>query len=530
VSDPAPPAPAPGPAPPGAQDQGARLADGEWHRVHPLSPAIRSWQLVVFILVVAIQNVGGDLFRGDVLDATQASGRILAGGTAIVVVAVAMVIGIATLSWRMTRFRVTQDALELNSGVLNRQQRRARLDRLQAVDVVQPLVARIAGLARITLEVAGGSGSAVTLSYLTEAQATSLRNHLLARAAGLHYETDEAPEAPEHHVVDVPAPRLIGSLLLSGPAIVAALAGIAAIGAAAGIGRLEPVFTLFPILIGTVSVLWARFNGGFGFRVATSPDGLRLRHGLLEQRAQTVPPGRVQAVSVKQPLLWRGCDWWSVEVNVAGYGGGSDDARSTETTLLPVGTRGDALAVLSLVQPELSVEPGESPAEVVVSGLVGEGPAHGYITVPRNARFVDPVAYRRTGARVTREALLIRRGRLVRRLDVVPHARSQSWGLTQGPLQRRLGLASFALHSTPGPVTPQVPHLAAGVAATLLSDQTERARHARAAAGPERWMEARLSGSATAPASPVPPADPPRENPSVPQPPAAPGSAGSSPA
>jgi putative membrane protein len=206
--------------------------------------------------------------------------------------------------------------------------------------------------------------------------------------------------------------------------------------------------------------------------------------------------------------------------------------------LLPVGTRADALAVLSLVQPELTVEPGESPAEVVVAGLVGEGPAHGFVTAPEAAKWVDVVAYRRTGARVTREALLIRQGRFVRRLDVVPHARSQSWGLRQGPLQRRLGLASFALHSTPGPVTPQVPHLDAGVAAALLADQTERARHARAAAGPERWMEPRperrhagpepgreggpgVSGSASA--SPSPGQEPSSSPP-------APGRPGSSPA
>jgi putative membrane protein len=494
-------------------DQGARLADGEWHRVHPLSPAIRSWQLVIFVLLVAVQNVGGDLASGDLPDlgATSPGGRTLAGGGAVVLGIVLAVLGVAWISWRMTRFRVTPDALELNSGVLFRQQRRARLDRLQAVDVVQPLFARLAGLARITLEVAGGSGSAVTLSYLTETQATSLRNHLLARAAGLHYESDEAPEAPEHPVVEVPAPRLIASLVLSGAAVSLVLALVAGFAAAVGFGQVGPVLGSFPVLIGVVGVLWARFNGGFGFRVATSPDGIRLRHGLLEQRAQTVPPGRVQAVRVRQPLLWRAVDWWSVEVNVAGYGS-SGDSRSPESVLLPVGTREDAIAVLSLVQPQLTVEPGESPAEVVVAGLAGAGTAHGYLTAPPRAKWVDPVVYRRTGARVTREALLIRRGLFVRQLDVVPHARSQSWGLTQGPLQRRLGLASFQLHSTPGPVTPQIPHLEAGVAAALLQDQTERARQARASAGPERWMEG-LSAtgpvSRDAPAGSTPPSTPP---------------------
>jgi len=90
-------------------------------------------------------------------------------------------------------------------------------------------------------------------------------------------------------------------------------------------------------------------------------------------------------------------------------------------------------------------------------------------------------------------------------------------------VQRRLGLASFQLHSTPGPVTPQVPHLDAGTAAALLADQTERAGHARASAGPERWMEG-VNG--TAAASPDPPSDPPTAPPAAP----APGSEGSSPA
>src|SRR5204862_3887817 len=115
---------------------------------------------------------------------------------------------------RMTRYRVTAEALELNHGVIVRHQRRARLDRLQAVDVVQPLVARIFGLAKLKLEVAGGSGSSIELSYLTDTQARQLRNHLLAAAAGLTYETPHAPEAPERGVAEVPVPRLILSLLL----------------------------------------------------------------------------------------------------------------------------------------------------------------------------------------------------------------------------------------------------------------------------------------------------------------------------
>jgi putative membrane protein len=474
------------------------LADGQWHRMHPLTPVVRSWRVLVVILVFVVQSFGDNVVSGDGVPTQRPdiAGRVLAGGGAVVLALLAVVGGYAWLSWRLTRFRVADDALELYSGVVFRQHRRARLDRLQTVDVAQPFVARLAGLARLTLEVAGGHDSSVALSYLREVDALALRNHLLAEAAGVRYEGEQAPEAPEHQAMEVPVTRLIGSLALSGPAI-ALVVGVAGfVIASVIVGDPGPILGVFPTVIGVAGLLWGRFNGGFGFRVATAPDGLRLRHGLLEHRAQTVPPGRVQAVRLSQGPLWRAADWWSVRVNIAGYsGGGSDPKDESGHTLLPVGSRYDAVAVLALVLPDLGVEEPENPWSVVEAGLTGTSSGSGtggrYVVAPRRARWVDPIAWRRTGVRVTDQALLIRRGVISRSLDVVPHARTQSLGLTQGPLQRRLGLASFELHSTQGPVVPVVPHLDAGVAARLLADESVRAENARAASGPERWMERR---------------------------------------
>ena len=481
--------PAQPPAPAVIEAGAVREREGTWRRVHPLTPVVRSWQLVVVVLIVVAQSWGDDVVRGQGLPGPgRLDGRWLLGGGAVLVLVIAGIGLSAYVSWRMTRFRITEDALELYQGVFYRQHRRARLDRLQAVDVVQPLIARLVGLARLTLEVAGGNGSGVTLSYLTEAEARSLRNHLLARAAGVRYETEEAPEAPEHQTLEVPTGRLVGSLALSGSAV--ALVGGALVLLVSGVvlRRVEPLVAIGPMVFATAGVLWARFNAGFAFRVATSPDGVRLRYGLLEHRSQTVPPGRVQALRISQPPLWRPADWWRVQLTVAGYGEAGGGDASPGNVLLPVGTREEAIAVAALVFPDLGVEPAEETLPVVHAGLAGDGPGHGYLTSPPAARWADPVGWRRTGARVTGEALLIRHGRWWRVFDVVPHARSQSWGLTQGPLQRRWGLASFALHSTPGPVTPQVPHLAADEAARLLEGQAERARGARERARPERWM------------------------------------------
>ncbi|MBT0767710.1 PH domain-containing protein [Kineosporia sp. J2-2] len=465
------------------------LADGEWHLMHPATPLLRSWQVLAVVLVFVVQSLGNDVVSGDAdFETPHIAGRWLAGGGAVLLLIVLAGVGLAFLSWRSARFRVLDEALELHTGVLFRQQRRARLDRMQAVDVVQPFLARLLGLARLTVEVAGGKESNVALSFLREDDARALRNHLLASAAGLTYEGPHAPEAPERSTLEVPVGRLILSLLVSTPAIIF-VAGLLLLGViSVVIGNPGPLLASFAPLLGAAGVLWARFVSGFGFRVADSPDGLRLRYGLLEQRTQTVPPGRVQAVRLSQNLLWRRPGWWTVHVNIAGYGGEDNDSKSG-STLLPVGPKVEAVGVLALVLPDLGVDPGENPWDVVDAGLTGTGPQAGYLTAPRRSRWVDPVSWGRSAVRVTDQALLIRSGRIHRHLDIVPHARTQSLGLSQGPVQRRLRLASFTVHSTAGPVEPVAAHLDASQASELIAVQSFRAEQARKASGPERWME-----------------------------------------
>lgn len=466
---------------------------GEWKRVHPLTPLIRSWQLFLFFLLFTGQQVisdgleeGTENLRPDL----RGSGPLLVLG--ILLAAVLLVIGLSALVWRFMRYRVGADSLEIHTGVLFRQHRSARLDRIQTVDVVQPLVARAVGLARLRVEVAGGSDSKIDLSYLTESHAQNLRAELLARAAGVEFTGPLAPVAPELHRLEVPATRLVASLLLSVPTLLLVL-GLAALTALAiGARTVAPLAGVVPGLLVAASTLWERFSHGFAFRVSTSPDGLRLRHGLLEQQTQTVPPGRVQALRVSQPLLWRHRDWWRIQMIIAGYGQ-EVSGRSEQTTsiLLPVGTREETLGVLAMALPDLGDTGPDTPRQVVEAGMTGTSADHGFVTVPRAARPLDPVGWRRGGFRVTGDALLVRHGRFHRTVDLVPHARTQSCGVRQGPVQHRLGIATFTLHTTPGAFTVGAEHLDRAVCAGLLDEQVLRARAARRAAGPERWMEDR---------------------------------------
>ncbi|GAB3595971.1 PH domain-containing protein [Angustibacter peucedani] len=465
-------------------------------RLHPLTPLVRGWKVVAVLLAVVAQQRGGEVFRQGVPSRREALISLGVLGGVVVVVGI-----YGLLAWQRSAYRVEPDALRLHRGVLFRQERQARLDRLQAVDVVRPLLARFFGLAELKLEVAGGDDSTITLSLLREDDAQQLRNTLLARAAGLTYEGEVAPEAPEHELLVVPVGRTVESFLRSGLSVVAVVAVVAAVVAVAVTRQFAVLAGAFPVAIGLGSAVWSRFTSAFGFRVATSPDGIRLHHGLLTTRSQTVPPGRVQAVRVRQPLLWRGRDWWSLEVNVAGYGGGSrggndvgGDSARQENVLLTVGSRAEALLVLRLALPTLDPHDETGPVPQALSaGLTGTSrDDDGFLVAPRSSRWLDPVGWRRHGVDVLDDVLLLRRGRLTRELDVVPHARTQSLGVQQGPLQRRLGLASFVLHSTRGPITPSVQHLPTALVATLLDDQAARARHARASAGDAdqgRWME-----------------------------------------
>ncbi len=153
----------------------------DWVRVHPVTPVVRGWKVLAVLIVVVMQQLEFDVSNAVRMVRVVGLGPV---GAALVVI-VGLGFGYAALAWRMTRYAVDDDAIYLQTGVLFRRQRAARLDRIQGIDTIQPLVARLFGLTELKIEVAGGSDSAVRLSFLRDEVAQALRNDLLARAAGV---------------------------------------------------------------------------------------------------------------------------------------------------------------------------------------------------------------------------------------------------------------------------------------------------------------------------------------------------------
>lgn len=109
-------------------------APREWARSHRITPVIHAVRGVTAIgaaLAITLAQEGG-------LGKAGAPTWIL---PAALLGALPLVAGFAYVAWRVNEYKVTVDAVHQRKGLLFRQQRQARLDRLQAVDVVQPLLA-----------------------------------------------------------------------------------------------------------------------------------------------------------------------------------------------------------------------------------------------------------------------------------------------------------------------------------------------------------------------------------------------------
>jgi putative membrane protein len=475
----------------------AAESDGEWLRVHPASPFVRGWIALAAIGFFFGRDAFERMLQGQAVLNNGLSGRglwLLGAGAVMLVLSVVGFI----ISWYFTRYQVAGGYVRVNTGFLFKQQRQARLDRVQAIDIEQPLLARIFGLAELKFEVADAGESAVRLAYLPIDDARQLRATILARAAGVELDPTQpaapAPEAPEHPVLSVPPSRLMGSLLLSGHSVFVVLGAAAAVVLSALTENQGFFLALLPAVLGLVAAYWSSFNKGYNFTAAISPDGIRLRYGLLDTQAQTLPPGRIQALKISQPPLWRLFGWYRMQVNVAGYGlGGGDGQGPSRTTLLPVGTIADVYSMLALVLPD----PGTpEPIRVFTAGLNGLAGSStpgtdadaGFVTTPRRGRLLAPLGWRRNGFAATDTALLIRSGRWWRQLVVVPHQRTQSMALHQGPLARRFRLVDLVLHTTAGPVTPRLIQAGVDEARKLFDEQAARARAARRRQTSEQWL------------------------------------------
>lgn len=585
-----------------------RLEPGVWHRVHPITPVMQMGGALVAAVIAVIvfganllQGMFGEILRGE---ADLRKGSELADDVPVMFVlllllavfaVIAAGVGLLFWQWKMTAYRYDDRVVEYKHGIVSKAHRHANFLRIQSVDVQQPFLARIFGLATLVFDVAGGSDSNITILYLKKTQAEQLRDIILVnvrRAKAAAAPTVAAPEAaltgpnptgptadggsvqfsgassdagqpglqnqpgrpgrdasgtqhnpeapgmpagarivsalsgrgagvgsdlagsfqeliapytrsgrikPDGELVRVPLHRTILSAFLTTGVVVSLaliLLALAAVGVCIGLaaagymdfGALGAVLTtMAPMAFGFAVAAFQTFTSNFtygNFSAKLTGDGVQISQGVFSTERVLVPLDRLQAVEIRQPFMWRIAGWYRVMFNTAGESG------KEGKTLLPVGSLTDVQTLMGLVLPDgvgelnsgHSVAPGDVIHEAVAgtfakpSGLPGL-----FAQQPERTRWLDPLNRGRSGWAVTRAAMAVRTGRFNRRAIFVPHARVQSLGWNQGPIQRAFKVATVYLHSTRGPVKPYIEHLDEHTARKLLFDYAQHTQRARAA-------------------------------------------------
>jgi putative membrane protein len=393
----------------------------------------------------------------------------LSNATPQLVVTAILVLG-GLVSWLVTRWRIEDDDLRIETGLLRRQSLRFPLAQVQAIDVVRPGLARLFRVAELRLRMAGATGATARLAYVAEHEVEPLRDQLLALARGARLD-EAAPDptaeleqpVPEERVLaSVRTGQLAVSIVLENWWLVLILVGLAA-GFAASPHTVARILrgAGFVWVISMATLIWRRFNQQYRLTVAEGPDGLHLRGGLVALTAEVIRPGRVQAVRLVEPLLWRPLGWCRLEVDVAGRQrrkGEGEAQRGQLRALMPVGSR------------SLGIE--------LVDRLLPDRP-HELSPPPRRAFWKSPFRYRALSWGRTETCVATTSGRLRRVTCWVPLEKVQSLRQVQGPVQRRLRLASVHVDTAGRAVHATLRDRDAAEAGRALADLTELAREAR---------------------------------------------------
>ena len=425
----------------------AALGQTEWKRLHPLSPVVRAGSAVAVLVLFSTQ-----------FDTGRRHGF---PWESFVLLGLGIVAGI--VSWLVTRWRVHGGDLQITTGLIRRQSIRVPLARIQAIDVIAPVIARVLGLAEVRVVVAGRGTGRTRLAYLGAAEAQQVRATLLALAHGLASGTPEPPAQP---LLRMDNRRVVFATLLTAPVNV--LIGIVILAMITSLLVPHGAATAsiaVPALVGVLPEVFRRFNAVYDFQLAEAADGLRLSRGLLQTRTETIPFGRIQAVRWVEPLLWRHFGWVRLEVDVARQRGSpqrEEGSSQLSRTLLPVGSREHAAWLLQRVLPG-----------AVTVAPPGSRP-------PRRAVFRAPFSYHLLAFWDDRgRHALARTGRVRPEVVVVPLEKVQSVRFRQGPLQRWLRLATVHLDTAGRGWQARAVCRDAADAEVLMDRLTDLAREAR---------------------------------------------------
>lgn len=425
-------------------------------------------------------------------------------------------LGYALARYLTLEYTLTADELRVREGLLERQERRIPLDRIQDLAFESTILRRLLGLSVVLVETASGTGAEARLDALSKAQAEHLREVLLAARSNRPVAPTASAEGGAAPAAAVPPPSepewvvhrtTAGQLLLRGITDLRLSAffvtGFAALeladqfdvavrlqGVARGfrdwLSQFSPAMLALLLLallgavisFGVVAATIGNLVTFHGFVLTLRGDVLQRRFGLLTTRAKTLPRARIQRASIEQTWLRRLLGVAVVKADSAGgsRGQGEDSAGGFDV-VVPLCQVSEADRLLPALLPgiegavfgwqrgsprlvlRMTVQGALLAAVVLPLAWAGVGPwsllALGIVPV---WALLGVLVYHNLGFARGGTFVALRHGIVGRHLAYLPTAKVQAIVVRQGPIGILLGLADLTVFVAGGSPT-RIPDL-----------------------------------------------------------------------
>jgi len=392
----------------------------------------------------------------------------------------------AIFNYYTTRFRITDQALELKSGWLFRQNRTIPLERIQNVTVTRNLVERALNVATLKIETASGGESEAQLSVVRFEDVESIEAQL-RRPGEIHGIAQGDPIAPPE--IPVVYRASIKDLVIAGATenraglIFASIIGLLGssgllqtrmrdlplerlknLDVATGIAFGAIALLVF-ILIGWLASMATTVAKYFDFTLSDDNEVLRIQHGLFSHVRSSIPRRRVQSASFQTPLLQRLSGFGRVMASSAASF--KDESTGGRALVSPMVRIPEADSFIERILPGYTLQGldyrmaspiswirgavGSMPLFAIIAGVLIATNRHAFLPIP-GALFALSVFGSYKSWRVYRYAFSEDRvvtisGWLTRTTTIVPIDRIQ-WALaSQSPFQRRWGVAEVKAYT-----------------------------------------------------------------------------------
>ena len=430
-------------------------------KLDPLSVPFRAGESVVRLAwVLVIILIGSPALGG-------------ASGIALVVVAWFLIaLAYQLVYYQRFEYELTEDTLDIASGVVSRRNREIPVGRVQNVDISRNVFQRALGIAQINLETAGGSSTEASLRYVSHEEAKRLQSELGRLKRGASVE-EAAESAPERELFSVTSKELV-------------LLGIVGIDL-----RLLSIVTVFlpvispslrerfadplvglaltaPLVAAAIVVAAALISGViavanyYGFRLSRQNDELLYERGLLQRYSGSIPLEKIQTLTVSENAIARRLGYASLAVETAGYAPGDAGSQSA----VPLADRKRVFDLAQSVEPFETLDLERPPkrareryifrysfVSLLVIGTAFAADAYTGLTfawyltlalVPL-AAVAAHLKWTHLGYDVQSEYVVLQEGFWTRTITIVPYYRVQTVLDSQTVFQRRRRLATLVV-------------------------------------------------------------------------------------